>query len=66
VETNTFSGTTIAQTEYQLQDPALVYRINFESARLAREACAEFTLATGVPRYGFRFCCSFASMPSPF
>ena len=34
VETNTFSGTTIAQADYELQD--LTNEINIESARLAR------------------------------
>jgi 5-methyltetrahydrofolate--homocysteine methyltransferase len=41
VETNTFSGTTIAQSDYQLQDYA--YDINFHSAKLAREVADEFT-----------------------
>lgn len=41
VETNTFSGTTIAQADYGLEH--LVYDINFESARLAREAADDFT-----------------------
>ncbi|BDD03146.1 5-methyltetrahydrofolate--homocysteine methyltransferase [Aureibacter tunicatorum] len=41
VETNTFSGTTIAQADYQLED--YVYQINFESARLAKEAAEEYT-----------------------
>ena len=36
VETNTFSGTTIAQADYRLEDA--VYDINFHGARLAREA----------------------------
>ncbi len=40
-ETNTFSGTTIAQEDYKLSD--LVYAINFESAKLAREVADEFT-----------------------
>lgn len=51
IETNTFSGTTIAQTDYQLQDPAFVYRLNFESARLAKEACVEYTQSTGIQRF---------------
>jgi 5-methyltetrahydrofolate--homocysteine methyltransferase len=42
LETNTFSGTTIAQADYHLEDA--VYDINYESARLAREAADEFTL----------------------
>jgi 5-methyltetrahydrofolate--homocysteine methyltransferase len=41
LETNTFSGTTIAQADYDLQDA--VYDINYESAKLAREAADEFT-----------------------
>jgi 5-methyltetrahydrofolate--homocysteine methyltransferase len=36
VETNTFSSTSIAQADYGLE--SAVYDINFESARLAREA----------------------------
>lgn len=40
-ETNTFSGTTIAQADYHLQDA--VYDLNFESARIAREVADEFT-----------------------
>lgn len=41
VETNTFSGTWIAQADYGLEDA--VYRINFESAKIAREVADEFT-----------------------
>ncbi|MBO6524118.1 MAG: homocysteine S-methyltransferase family protein [Balneolaceae bacterium] len=41
VETNTFSGTTIAQADYELEEA--VYDINFESARLAKEACVAFS-----------------------
>lgn len=41
VETNTFSGTTIAQADYHLEDA--VYDINYESARLAKEVADEFT-----------------------
>ena len=36
VETNTFSGTTIAQADYGLEH--VVYELNYESARLARDA----------------------------
>lgn len=39
VETNTFSGTTIAQEDYDLSDQ--VYEINKRSAELAKEACLE-------------------------
>ncbi|MDU0369859.1 methionine synthase [Hymenobacter endophyticus] len=41
VETNTFSGTTIAQADYSLEH--VVYELNYESARLAKEAADEFT-----------------------
>lgn len=41
VETNTFSGTTIAQADYELE--RAVYDINFESAKLARLACDIYT-----------------------
>ena len=37
VETNTFSSTTIAQADYGMEE--LAYELNFESAKLAREAC---------------------------
>ena len=41
VETNTFSGTTIAQADYALEH--MVYDINFQSAKLAKEAAQAFT-----------------------
>jgi len=41
VETNTFSGTTIAQADYGLEEA--VYRINYESAKIAKEVASEFT-----------------------
>ncbi len=41
VETNTFSGTTIAQADYALEDA--VYDINFQSAKIAREVADEIT-----------------------
>lgn len=41
VETNTFSGTTIAQADYHLEDA--VYDINFQSAKIAREVADEMT-----------------------
>ena len=40
IETNTFSGTSIAMADYALED--LVYELNYESARLAKEACIEY------------------------
>lgn len=39
LETNTFSSTTIAQADYGME--ALAYELNFESARIAKEACRE-------------------------
>lgn len=41
VETNTFSGTTIGMADYHLED--IVYELNYESAKLAREVADEFT-----------------------
>jgi 5-methyltetrahydrofolate--homocysteine methyltransferase len=41
IETNTFSGTRIAQADYHLED--VIYDLNFQSARLAKEAADEFT-----------------------
>ena len=41
IETNTFSGTTIGMADYHLGD--LVYELNFESAKIARQVADEFT-----------------------
>ena len=41
VETNTFSGTTVAMADYHMED--LVYELNYESARIAKEVANEFT-----------------------
>lgn len=41
IETNTFNATRISQSDYELQD--WVFRINFEAARLARQAADAFT-----------------------
>jgi 5-methyltetrahydrofolate--homocysteine methyltransferase len=41
VETNTFSGTTIAQADYHLEHA--VYDINFQSAKIAKEVADEMT-----------------------
>ncbi|CAC5380518.1 metH [Mytilus coruscus] len=49
VETNTFSGTTIAQADYGLEH--MVYRLNHESAKIAKRAANDVTAATGVQRY---------------
>lgn len=40
VETNTFSGTTIAMADYDMED--LVYELNYESAKIAKEVADEF------------------------
>src|SRR3954470_3125860 len=40
IETNTFSATTIAMADYEMQ--SLAYELNFESAKIAKEAIAEF------------------------
>src|SRR5690349_13486559 len=40
-ETNTFSATTIGMADYSME--SLAYELNYESARLAREAADEFT-----------------------
>lgn len=41
LETNTFSGTTIAMADYHMEE--LVYELNYESAKIARKVCDEFT-----------------------
>lgn len=41
IETNTFSGTTIAMADYNMED--LVYELNYESAKIARRVADEFT-----------------------
>ena len=41
VETNTFSSTTIAMADYQMED--LVYELNYQSAKIAKEVANEFT-----------------------
>jgi len=41
VETNTFSGTTIAMADYKMED--LVYELNYESARIAKKVAEEVT-----------------------
>jgi 5-methyltetrahydrofolate--homocysteine methyltransferase len=49
-ETNTFSGTWIAQADYGLEK--YVYDINFQSAKIAREVADEFTkLNPSKPRF---------------
>src|SRR5215212_1802085 len=50
VETNTFSSTSIAQKDYKME--GLAYELNYESARIAREAADSFTEKTpDKPRF---------------
>ncbi len=50
IETNTFNSTSISQADYGLED--LVYELNAEAARLAREAADAASEATpDRPRY---------------
>ena len=48
IETNTFNSTYPAQADYGMQD--LVYELNTEGARLAREVADEFESRDGRPR----------------
>src|SRR6478609_294914 len=41
VETNTFGSTTVAQADYHLE--SLVYELNFQGAKIAKEVANEFT-----------------------
>jgi 5-methyltetrahydrofolate--homocysteine methyltransferase len=41
IETNTFGSTSVAQADYHLEH--LVYEINYQAARIAREVADEFT-----------------------
>ena len=50
IETNTFSGTTIAMADYHMEE--LVYELNYESAKIARKICDEFTVENPAkPRF---------------
>ena len=50
IETNTFSATSIAQADYKTENHA--YEINFESAKIAKEAVEEITKANSdKPRF---------------
>ncbi|WP_185984937.1 methionine synthase [Aureimonas mangrovi] len=49
VETNTFSGTTIAQADYEME--AVVYELNREGVRLAANACRRAESADGRRRF---------------
>lgn len=50
IETNTFNGTRIAQSDYHTE--AFVYQMNYEAARIARQAADAYTKANpSKPRY---------------
>lgn len=50
IETNTFSGTTIAMADYGMEE--LVTELNYESARIARKVADEYTAKTpDKPRF---------------
>ena len=50
IETNTFSGTTIAMADYQMEE--YVYELNYQSAKIAKEVAEEFTqLTPNKPRF---------------
>ncbi|MEJ2141607.1 MAG: methionine synthase [Gammaproteobacteria bacterium] len=48
VETNTFNSTSISMADYEMEE--LVYEINVEAAKIAREACDEFA-TSDKPRF---------------
>ncbi len=48
IETNTFNANTVSMADYDMQE--LVYELNFEASRIAREACNKFTTAD-KPRF---------------
>jgi len=50
IETNTFSSTTIAMADYEMEQ--YVYELNYQSAKIAKEVTAEFTaLNPSKPRF---------------
>jgi 5-methyltetrahydrofolate--homocysteine methyltransferase len=49
LETNTFSGTSVSQSDYGAED--LTYRINREGAKIAKRACEVVHKDSGIPRY---------------
>lgn len=50
IETNTFNSTSISQADYHTEN--LVYEINFQSAKIAKEVAAEFIkMNPSVPRF---------------
>lgn len=50
IETNTFSSTSIAMADYQMED--LAYELNYESAKIAKEVAQKITVQnTDKPRF---------------
>lgn len=50
IETNTFTATSISQADYHLQN--IVYELNFQSAKIAKEVTAEYNLLNPAkPRF---------------
>ena len=50
VETNTFSGTTIAMADYNMEE--LIYELNVESAKIAKQVAEEYTKSNpNKPRF---------------
>ena len=50
IETNTFNSTSIAQSDYKLEN--LVYELNYSAAKIAKEAAEEFTkMDPSKPRF---------------
>lgn len=44
IETNTFNSTSISMADYHMED--LVYELNYQSAKIAKEVCEEFQSIT--------------------
>ncbi len=50
IETNTFSSTSIAMADYEMED--FVYELNYQSAKIAKEIATEFTVKNpSKPRF---------------
>ena len=49
IETNTLNSNKISQSDFNLEN--LVYELNYQSAKIAKELCEEFTLKDGKKKY---------------
>ncbi|GAB4487285.1 MAG: hypothetical protein OHK0045_07550 [Raineya sp.] len=50
IETNTFNSTSVSMADYHMED--LVYELNYQSAKIAKEVCEEFNkLTPDRPRF---------------